>query len=285
MPPQKEPRFFVNKYYKNLCSNDPRFNQSKTTVIYDEDDYMSIFANNNETVLGEGSVQYLFLHEIAIPEIKKYLGDPKIIIMLRNPIDRAISSYTRAIRDGFEDGSLLQSIEEEKSKILDNWSLGHFHSHQGLYYKPVKNYLENFTNVKILFYDDYCINPEGTIKSIYSFLGVDKTFQPNMNVRYNVSGIPKARLIHNMMIGKSLIRSTIATHLRKVVSEKTIRSLKERIMILNLKNLKYQLSQDEIDTFLEMYDDNIGKLSILLGKDLDHWLEQYKKMSHGHINN
>ena len=32
-------------------------------------------------------------HETAIPKIKKYLGDVKIIIILRNPVERAYSSY------------------------------------------------------------------------------------------------------------------------------------------------------------------------------------------------
>ena len=271
MPISKEPRYFVREYYRNLSIDDPRYLRSKSTVVYTEDDYRKLFDTNIKHQ-GEGSVQYLYLHEYAIPEIKKYAGDPKIIIMLRNPLQRALSSYMRAIRDGFESKSFLDSLLDEDYKISNNWSLGHFHMNLGLYYKPVKAYLENFSNVKVLFYEDYCKDPEDTIRSIYTFLGVDNSYKPNLSVRYNESGVPRARLFHNFLINPSKSRSGITRVLRKVLPEKNIKVIKEIIMSLNLNKKKYDVSDEELNFLLSMLEDEVKKLSHLLKRDLDHWL-------------
>jgi len=272
MPITKEPRYFVKEYYSKLCTDDPRYLQSKSTVVFNEDDYKKLF---DPTIKhqGDGSVQYLHLHEYAIPEIKKYAGDPKIIIMLRNPIQRALSSYMRAIRDGFETKPLLDSLLEEESKIENNWTLGHFHMNLGLYYKPVKAYMESFSNVKVLFYEDYCNNPEEIIRSIYAFLNVDDSYKPNMNIRYNESGVPRARSIHNFLINPSKLRSGITQILRKILPEKKIKIVKEVVMSLNLNKKKYDISDEELNYMLSVIDEDVKKLSHLLDKDLNHWLK------------
>jgi len=271
MPVSKEPRYFVRDYYRDLCLDDPRCSRSKSTVVYTEDDYRELF-DTNINHQGEGSVQYLYLHEYAIPEIKRYAGDPKIIIMLRNPLQRALSSYMRAIRDGFESKSFLDSLLEEDFKVLNNWSLGHFHMNLGLYYQPVKAYLENFSNVKVLFYEDYCENQEDVIRSIYTFLNVDDSYKPNLNVRYNESGVPRARYIHDFLINPSKSRSEITRILRKVLPEKNIRAIKEVVMSLNLNKKKYSLSEKELNFLLSELEGDVKKLSRLLKRDLDHWL-------------
>jgi len=273
MPITKEPRYFVKDYYSKLCTDDPRYSKSKSTVVFTEDDYKKLF----DPVIkhqGEGSVQYLYLHEYAIPEIKKYAGDPKIIIMLRNPIKRALSSYMRAIRDGFETKPLLDSLLEEESKISNNWTLGHFHMNLGLYYEPVKAYMDNFSNVKVLFYEDYCENAEETIASIYAFLDVDDSYKPNMNTRYNESGVPRARHIHNFLINPSKLRSGITKVLRKILPEKKIKVVKEMVMSLNLNKKKYDISDEELNFMLSVIEDDVKKLSHLLDRNLDHWLKK-----------
>jgi len=271
MPIAKEPRYFVREYYSKLCVDDPRYLPSKSTVVYTEEEYRKLFDSDIKHQ-GEGSVQYLYLYKYAIPEIKKYIGDPKIIIMLRNPVQRALSSYMRAIRDGFESKPFLNSLLDEEFKITNNWSLGHFHMNLGLYHQPVKAYLENFSNVKVLFYEDYCKNSEDTIRSIYTFLNVDDSYTPNLSVRYNESGVPRARLLHNILINPSKTRSGITGVLRKILPERNIKAIKETIMSLNLNKKKYAISEEEASFLLSAFEDDVEKLSNLLDKDLGHWL-------------
>jgi hypothetical protein len=54
--------------------------------------------------------------EKVIPHIRKYLGNPKIIILLRNPVDRAFSAYTFLISENREFCRLRRASLKRKKK-------------------------------------------------------------------------------------------------------------------------------------------------------------------------
>ena len=63
----------------------------------------------DEKAIGESTVLYLYYYKNAINNIKHYLGeDVKIIIMLRNPADRAYSAFQHVSR-GFKENTLLKN--------------------------------------------------------------------------------------------------------------------------------------------------------------------------------
>ena len=86
----KEPRFLIKDLVKNRLPNG----------VWSFEEYKSLFTDvKNAKLVGESTVLYLYYYEHAIKNIKHYLGkDVKIIIMLRNPIDRAYSAYSFASR-------------------------------------------------------------------------------------------------------------------------------------------------------------------------------------------
>ena len=78
----KEPHFLINKEIglKRI-----------PIAISDINDYEKLFLGYSDIrYRGESSVMYLMYPEIVIPKIKSLLGEEtRIIIMLRNPVDRA----------------------------------------------------------------------------------------------------------------------------------------------------------------------------------------------------
>ncbi|HDL01569.1 MAG TPA: sulfotransferase, partial [candidate division Zixibacteria bacterium] len=98
--PVKESRFFVSEIFENLSPKDPRYEHIIKYTIFNYYDYVKLFENvNNEHAIGEAGTLYLYYYKIAISKIKKYLGNNKIIIILRNPTDRAFSAYMHLLRD------------------------------------------------------------------------------------------------------------------------------------------------------------------------------------------
>ncbi|MBO8151777.1 MAG: sulfotransferase [Candidatus Marinimicrobia bacterium] len=68
---------------------------TESRVVKSYDDYLNIFSAESKDVLcGESSTDNLYFHIEVILLIKKIIGEPKIIIILRNPVDRAFSAYT-----------------------------------------------------------------------------------------------------------------------------------------------------------------------------------------------
>ena len=89
MSPVKEPNFFC--YHEAIeVINFFRFKEDDISTL---DDYLALFRKvNKEKAIGEASTQYLFFPSTA-HNIKKMIPHAKMIILLRDPVSRAFSSY------------------------------------------------------------------------------------------------------------------------------------------------------------------------------------------------
>ena len=67
--------------------------------MWNWEEYISLFNSvKDEKAIGESTVLYLYYYNHSIKNIKKYLGEEvKIIIMLRNPVDRSIFCISSCI--------------------------------------------------------------------------------------------------------------------------------------------------------------------------------------------
>ena len=88
----KEPNFFSAKEVNSLFY--------KSQIVDDINEYHKLFSQNKKQIIGEASVSYLFFDEVP-NRIYKYNPKAKIIILLRNPIERALSHYLMDFRLGF----------------------------------------------------------------------------------------------------------------------------------------------------------------------------------------
>ena len=94
MSSQKEPDYFSDADIQN---EGMYYGKNRIDTIKK---YHSLFDDNSESKLkGEASVSYLFYKNVP-QKIKAYNPDSKIIIMLRNPIERAFSHYLMDYRLG-----------------------------------------------------------------------------------------------------------------------------------------------------------------------------------------
>ncbi|HEY4497926.1 MAG TPA: sulfotransferase, partial [Candidatus Paceibacterota bacterium] len=118
---------------------------------------------------GEFSPVY-FYDEKAAAEIKKHFPDAKLIVCLRNPIDRAYSDYWM----------IRETFKLEKSSFEEALQNDPLHIEKGLYFKQLSRYLKLFPReqIHIIFYDDIKEKPENTIRALYAFLGVNSSFIP-----------------------------------------------------------------------------------------------------------
>src|SRR5699024_5018381 len=90
-------------------------------VVKDRKQYDKLFDSlPNVKRIGEASPDYLYFHETASKNIKQELGDIPIIIVLRNPVNRAFSAYSYLKRDNREKLSFKEGLEKEKERLAGN---------------------------------------------------------------------------------------------------------------------------------------------------------------------
>ena len=132
----------------------------------------------------EATTSYLF-SPIAAERIRITLPEARLIAILRNPVDRAISHYQHNLRKNREFRSFHEAMRADES-LLDAASsiqpgntktkerLYYSYKSRGLYYEQLLHY-KSFLDkgqLLILCSQELAHNPAGTLQSIYDFLGL-----------------------------------------------------------------------------------------------------------------
>jgi O-antigen/teichoic acid export membrane protein len=154
--------------------------------------------NGTRRVMGEASPYYLF-HPLAAERASRVVPGSKIIVLLRNPVDRAYSHYLERVRNGVEKLSFEEAIDREaermageEQRIISEHGYSSFaHEHlsyvaQGEYLEPLRRWLERFPREQFLIMpsDDLSHDPLEGYRRVLGFLGVPD-FDPGAFPRYN----------------------------------------------------------------------------------------------------
>lgn len=271
MCPAKEPRFITSQFVKFPFKGIYDY-RTERNIIKNFDEYKNLFSEvKNETAIGEASVDNLYFYEDAIKYIKKYLGDVKIIIILRNPIERAFSQYSMFAGRFREYLSFEEALNAEDERKGENWAFGWHYKSVGFYYKQVKAYLENFSQVKVYLYDDLKDNSLNLIKDMYEFLEVDSSFVPDVNLKTNIGGVPKNKFIHGLLTKPHRLKSILRQILQFLALEERFLNLINRWKDKNVKKIK--LKPETREYLKNLYREDILNLQSLINRDLSHWLK------------
>lgn len=201
--------------------------------------------------------------------IKKFIGVPRIIIILRNPVDLAFSAYTSLVRDNREYLSFEEALGMEEQRKQEGWIHIWLYKDSGFYYNQVKAYMDNFAHVKICLFDDLKKDTLALVKELYEFLEVDPSFVPKMT-RCNVSGIPRYRKLHNLFVERTPLQSIIRTAGKLILGEDRWIMLRESVRTRLLQ--KTTINPETRERLKEAYREDILKLQTLIKKDLTPWL-------------
>lgn len=271
MSPSKEPKFITAQFLK-FPFKGIKDDIMESYIIKKFDDYRKLFENiHEEKAIGEASPDNLYYYKNAIKYIKEYFGDVKIIIILRNPVERAFSNYLHLKRDSREYLSFEEALNQEDERKKKNYSFIFFYKDIGFYYNQVKAYLENFKQVRIYLYDDLKKDALALMKDIFIFLEVDCLFKPDINVLYNPSGIPINRFMYEFLTKPHSVKNYI-----KPIVNPFLSAEKRGIIVEKLKReiLKKPKMKPETRKYLiNLYRDDILKLQDLINRDLSHWLK------------
>ena len=104
-----------------------------STVVLDRDEYERLYDGaGGALALGEASPHYLYV-EKAPHRIKELVPDMKLVAVLRNPVDRAFSSYQHLVRDDLEPLDFGPALDIEPMRIALNYALLYRYVDVGLY--------------------------------------------------------------------------------------------------------------------------------------------------------
>lgn len=272
LPSIKESFFFSGLRKNSFNGVGSEYGQD---IVEELDRYKKLFEDvNNEKAIGEACVAYLYFFERTINNIRTYLKEtPKIVIVLRDPAERAFSNYRHHVRDNIENLSFEQAIENstlEKRKN-EKWWWGFQYIDVGYYYNQVNAYIKAFgnENVRIYLYEDLEGNTYEVINDLFGFLGLTNNSRPDITTRYNVSEIFRSDGLQNFLYNKdNKLKRTLRPVVLNILGRENTESL---VNYLKNKNL-LRMNTRTRKRLIRLYKDDILRLESLIDRDLSAWL-------------
>jgi hypothetical protein len=260
----KEPKFLTYSFLKDKYKG-PGDDITLKNCIKSFEEYQQLFlAAPKGVVKGEASVDLLYHHKESIPEIKKQLDNPKIIIMLREQSKRAFSAYSHLIRDERESQSFSEALALEEERLQKDYEFIWAYKNEGLYYEPVKEFISNFDNVKVVFFEEFIRDQLNVVNDVFNFLGVNPLDKLKV-ASQNKSGKPKSKLINRFFIKDSFLKSIF----KSVIGTNTRNRVKTFIQSKNLS--KIEADKQTLENLKKEYLKDNAKLAELLNKELSIW--------------
>ncbi|RKY80403.1 hypothetical protein DRQ07_05510 [candidate division KSB1 bacterium] len=262
----KEPHYFSNAPHPKLAEND--------------EEYEKLFDGvKNEKAIGEASVTYLADPEAPF-KIKNLIPDVRIIIFLRNPVNRAYSAWWQMYQLGYDNldfqGVLEAENQRDTSEKFRSECPVHYTFYQyfknGLYFAQVKRYFELFgeDKVKVYIFEEAVKNPEHICRDIFKFIGVNPGFTPEFKV-YNASQVARFKKVQKILANPPGFIKKGFDSLPIGLKQTIYKPLKSLYWLNTKKQSRPVLDKNLKEELMKRYLPDIKKLEGLIGRNLMIW--------------
>ena len=248
MPNIKEIHYFSGKYISE--------DYYKTDFPCSIGEYEKIFSSiSGEKISGDVSPSYLYFSN-TVRDIYNYNNDAKIIIMIRNPVERAISHYLMDVQKGFQNKPLsnFYSVNKKNKKYFFQYI------ECSLYSKHIKEYLEVFgrDNVSIVIMEDLISDPKIEMSKIFKMLGINDLYKIDASLRHNEYTASRFSFLHGIRANSiaynifNLLPESLRSHIKKVFLKKGIKP-----DLVSEKNVLKEIFSADVDEVSNIIDRNL----------------------------
>lgn len=229
------------------------------------DDYLAQFAEaGDQKAVGDVSPSY-FAYPESAAAIRERLGDVRIVLILRDPVQKAFSQYSHLIRDGRETLPFWEALQAEPDRRAKGYGALWRYAEGGRYAEPVARFLEVFgpDRVLVLLFEDLVRDAQATMRQLFAFLGVDPDVPIDTSGVFNKSGAPRSRRLASLLTQQNPLRSLA----RRLLPQRVTAAVAWWIIGLNtggkptLDPRSRQLLEEELAP-------DVARLQQLLGRQL-----------------
>ena len=260
----KEPRFFAIEGGPPFAG--PGARRANKEAVWTLTDYEALFEGvRGESAVGEASPMYLYTPGAA-ERIRERLPAVKMVIILRDPAERAFSSYLMNVHAGYERLTLPDAVDQEERRRRENWAWGSYIT-EGLYHQHLTCFFDLFDReqIRIFRFERFKRDPVGVCRDIFRFLGVDADFEPDTSIRLQTTGLPRHRWLSAVMDRHNPLKGPL-----KAIAPEVVRRRIWRLRAWNMD--KPPLSEAERRMLVDAFREDTLKLQRLLDWDVGEWV-------------
>ena len=255
----KEPRFFTD--FADRIWRGPKAESFVASITPDWASYDAGFADRPWRL--DASTDYLSCGVTPARLVSFAERHPvKVVAILRDPVARIISEYQHTRRDGYQTGTLAQSLAAEDTRIADGWHPLFHHIARSRYARPVQQYRALFgADFHVLDYHA----PGGHRAIITQLAGIIGVTPQEARVpRANVSYTPRSATLNKLM-QTDAVRGVA----RRILPDDLRGRVRRRAQSLNGK--QYAVTQAELVTMRTALADDIAWCAADADVPTAHW--------------
>ena len=230
----------------------------------------------NQSIICDASIMNLYFSEITAPRIFNDFPAAKLLVILRDPIERAYSDCREAVVRGLETLRFEKTLDVENERLSkDFWPLHErIYFRRGLYFKQLTTYLKYFPQekIKILIYEEFYKNIYKGLNEVFEFIGVDINNDININKSRNINKMS----VRNIYLQRLLrCDHRLGTYMKNLIPNyfrENILRLRGSIMKHNLKNTNdRKINARFREVLREYYKESNKNLERQLNLNLSSW--------------
>jgi hypothetical protein len=242
---------------KNYLGEHPQLRthpQFEMSFFADDSEYEKGFATGMIPYFGDRltSDQFLIaknvtisINETAMRRLAEHNSDCKIAFIMRDPVQRAYSAYTMAVRDGWMHNDFAELEEIIERKQYTHPMYYHFVQH-GIYAAQLKMILRYVKpeNIRIYLFEDLEENSILICKDLFKWMGVDEEFIPETSIRHNVTLMPKSRTVGKVLHGIRRPENIFRKFVKRILPYSLFSSFRDAVLMANTSSDSFKHMPD-----------------------------------------
>jgi Sulfotransferase family len=265
----KEPKFFLTDG-PPPARGGPGDVQTYREHVWQRDDYEALFdAAPAGALRGESTPFYLYRQD-AQRRILDLVPDARLIVILRDPVERAHSNWTHLWSAGLDPiGDFVLACAEEENRIAAGWADFWHYTSLGRYGEQLQHLYELFPRERVLVfrYRTLVENPAKTLDLICGFLGVPQGIIGEIP-RENVTAHPSGSLRHRALSRALRASATVSSVLP---GASALTGSLER-MLQQDSPPRQPLTWEQRQALIPRFEADIRLLMDITGEDYRDWL-------------
>lgn len=258
MSTQKEPNFLTG------VAHDAS-HWALRTLPRDETEYLALFPDRPAAVVGEASPSYLW-HEASARLIRERSPHARVIVMVRDPVERAFSHYLMGRRFGYFRRTFRETLERTMTAPTPAWFDPDAHPlvDTGAYAKHVRRFQDALGKeaVLVLTLDELARETSATMARVARFLGIDAA--PFAGTRE--FAVHEGHREPRGALAPRVFRSEAVWRLRRLVPAAWRSALSERVLLRRAP--KPAIDEQSVALMRPVYEASHPELERLLGRSL-----------------
>lgn len=267
----KEPKFFLSDGPPPTRGG-PGDAQTYREHVWRREDYEALFdAAPPGTLTGESTPFYLY-DLAAQRRIRKSIPEARLIVVLRDPVERAHSNWTHLWSAGLEPiGDVLEACAEEDRRVAAGWAPFWHYLGLGRYGRQLEHLFTLFPREQVLVYRyrDLVDRPADTLDRICRFLGVESGVVTEVP-RENVTAHPEPTFGHRMLSRALRVGSSVGRFLPPRVSVALTDPLERKLQ--RRARSRQPLTWDQRERLISHFTQDVALLQRVTGEDFSDWL-------------